>query len=76
MNEAIGGTVMALAFMVTGAVLRDIMFPRINRQLRAVLEDARALLRARACYYYTDELRGPGAPLVKRIDAILGDIDA
>jgi hypothetical protein len=39
-----------------------------KKHVRKLLEEARSVIHARMCYYYTDELRGPGADLVRQID--------
>lgn len=41
--------------------------------LKALLNEARGFLLTRGVYYYTNDMRGPAADLVKRIDAALED---
>jgi len=41
--------------------------------LRSILHECRTMIIHRYCYYQGDDLRGPGAEIVQRIDAALVD---
>jgi hypothetical protein len=41
--------------------------------LKALLAEAQVFIKQRGVYYYTNDMRGPGADLVKRINDALED---
>lgn len=73
MNEAIGGAIAAAVFMLSGAVLWELLVgePRRvkrERHVRELLADSLEFIKRRGTYFYTNERRGPAARLVQRIE--------
>lgn len=46
-------------------------YEKENEELRGILREVRTEIVNRMCYFYGDQMRGPGTKLLKRIDRVL-----